>query len=377
MRISNAASRGLTASAVLTMLAGCGGSSQMTPTSPTQSGTGNSPIQRAAFQNGRLDGFLATRGGMVPAYRPARPSFMDPGSVGKPLVFVSYGATIDIYLQDRKNKLVGQISVPSLYLATDTAGDLYSANSSVSSSSVTVYAPPYTSGPKLTLSTREASAVAVSRQGTVAVVACTIPSGSQCADGVVFYAAGSTTPCATVPLYPSPFPNGVFGITFDRTGNLYVDSTGSGTSAPLTVGKIDGGCNAKKVKTFITANSIAFAGDIKVDKAGRLAILAAAGTSPYTVAIDAYDPPKKGSLGNPVSSTSLLGNISSGPFPSGAFAFMISGRGLWAGYENVGPSDAAGAYEFAYRAGGTPEKTIIGAPDTFTYGVSVTPPLVP
>ncbi len=374
MRISNLGHSAPTAAIALALLAGCGGS-QMTPTSLAQSGVGSWPIQGAASRNGRLDGFLAMRGGIVPGNGAAGP-FMDPRAVGKPLVFAgSSDGTIGIYLQGGKNKMVGQITgAPGAGngLATDTARNLYSSNYS-NPNSVTVYAPPYTKGPKLTLSPRGPNQVAVSRQGTVAVVACTLPSGS-CSDGVLFYAAGSTTPCATVPFDPSAFPYGVYGIGFDRNGNLYVASLGSGTEAPLTVGKIDGGCNAKKVKTFTTANSIVYAGDVQVDKAGRIAILAVLGTYPYTIVIDTYDPPKKGSLGNPVSTTSLPGSFAN---VYGTFAFQASGRRLWAGYCCAGPSSAGAVNEVAYPAGGAPEKTIIGDPDSSTYGVAVTPALVP
>ncbi len=300
---------------------------------------------------------------------------MDRRAVGKPLVFISYGGAIDIYLQGGKNKLVGQITGPiGDDLATDTAGDLYSANESFSSNTVTVYAPPYTEGPKLTLTGRVSYPLAVSRQGTVAVLGCTNPSGSQCTGGFLFYAAGSTTPCATVVVDLSAFPNGIFGAAFDHNGNLYFDGTGSGTDAPLAVGKIAGGCKAKNAETLTTTNAVVYAGDIKVNKTGRIAILAAIGTSPYQVVIYTYDPPKHGSLGSPVSSTPLPETIDNA---SGTFAFQASGRRLWSGYYGVGSSYISGAYEFAYPAGGAPEKTIVGDPDLETLGVAVTPALIP
>jgi hypothetical protein len=371
MRIFKLRTSALTASIALTTLVGCGGSSQMTPTSLAQSGAGSPPIQGVAFQNGRLDGSLATRGGIVSAHGPARPSFMDPGAVGKPLVFVSYGGTIDIYLQRGKNKLVGQIPAGGTDLATDAAGDLYSANPIFSSDSgnVTIYAPPYTDGPKLTLSGSSAL-VAVSRQGIVAVGTdgCDL-SSSPCS--FRFYPSGSTTPCATVALDQAAFPNGVYGAAFDRRGNLYAASSGSGTEAPLNVGKIDGGCNATKAKILTTTNSIPYAASIRVDKAGRIAIFTAT-SDLKTDAIDSYDPPKGASLGNPVSTTPLPGSNY-----NGTFAFQASGLGLWAANFGVGSSYRSGASEYAYPAGGAPQKTIVGAPQSVAYGVAVTPALVP
>ena|ERR1700729_911649 len=373
MRISSVLRFTLSASITLTALAGCGGSTQIAPAPLAPSSVGSSPIQGAAFQNGRLNGLYLRHGGVGPGRGRAGQSFMDPGAVGKPLVFTGTLDGIDIYLQGGKNKMVGQITGPAgtgYGLATDTAGDLYSENQGVSSNTVTVYAPPYTNGPKLTLTGRFDPVIAVSRQGIVAVTACTIPSGSQCGEAVVFYAAGSATPCATV-LDGSAFPTGAWGLAFDHDGNLYAADGGSQTEAPLTVGKIDGGCNAKKVRTFTTANSLGEAGDIHVDKAGRLAILTTVGTYPYPMdIIDTYNPPKKGSLGNPFSTTLLPGNS------VGSFAFQASGRRLWAGYYTVGSSYPTGVYQFAYP-GGAPEKTIIAPPGTSTIGVAVTPALVP
>lgn len=375
MHTSKATSYAITASVAIAMLAGCSGaSSQMGPTPLGQTpGGGNQTVQQQPFQARGLNSFLAMNRSVVPGHGVRGSSFMDPRAVRKPLLFVSYGGTIDIYLQGGKNKMVGQIgesgTSSAYYLATDTAGDLYSANQDLSAGTVTIYAPPYTSGPKLTLPVTTFS-LAVSRQGTVAVLPCT---ASFCGNAVVFYAAGSTTPCATVPLDASAFPNGGYGIAFDHKGNLYVGNGGSGTEAPVTVGKIGGGCEAKKVRTFTTANSILYSGDLKVDKAGRIAIFAVVGKSPYAYAIDTYDPPKR-SLGNPVSTTSL-------PAPphaiSGTFAFQASGRNFWTIYYGVGPSYGPATYEFAYPAGGVPKKTVIGSYDSVYPGVAVTPPLVP
>jgi hypothetical protein len=380
MRVSKFPSSVFIATAALMALAGCGGSSAMAPAPLVQSGGASQFGQVTAFQNGRLNGFAAMRGGIVPAHGPAGPSFMDPRAVGKALVFAGFADGIDIYLQGGKNKMVGQITGPAgagSFLATDAAGNAYSANYGFSSSSVTVYAPPYTNGPMLTITGRFNGPIAVSRQGTVAVEACTIPTGSQCDEGVLFYAAGSATPCATVRFDASAFPNVGIGAAFDREGNLYAASAGTGSEAPLTVDKIDGGCNAKKGRVFTTANSVLYAGGLEVAKAGRIAIIEAVGTSPYTAVIDTYDPAKKGSLGNPVSTTSLPGTVN-GPSDnvSGLFAFQASGRHVWAGYDYVGSSYAAAVYEFSYP-GGTQQKSIIGPPESAIGGVAVTPALVP
>ena len=99
------------------------------------------------------------------------------------------------------------------------------------------------------------------------------------------------------------FPNGVYGAAFDHKENLYAASAGSGNEAPLNVGKIHGGCNAKKTKTLTTTNTIAYSGGVRVDKADRIAILVQ--TNQNAVDIDTYGQQKGGSLGSPVSTTPL------------------------------------------------------------------------
>ncbi len=366
MRIYKVADYAFLTSIALTALAGCGGSSQMAPTPLAQSAAWSPSTQRPAFQNGRLNSFLAMHGGIVPRHGVTTPSFMEPGAVGKPLVFLADdGANVDIFLQGGKNKMVGQVSgfQSAGELATDTAGDLYVVD--YFADNVTVYAPPYTNGPKLTFQPgRYPGNIAVSRQGTVAVDTCTILSGSQCGEGVMFYAAGSTTPCATVVAQGTKaFPNGVAVGGFDGKGNLYVYSSLSGKT---TFGKIDGGCNAKRVRTLTINNTIQYAGGIEVDGAGRIAILD--GSNP-TAVIDTYNPPKGGSLGSPISTTSLVSHY------GGAFTFQASGRGLWLLYQATSGSETAS--EYAYPAGGAPKKSIIGVPSNSYSSVAVTPVLVP
>jgi hypothetical protein len=92
------------------------------------------------------------------------------------------------------------------------------------------------------------------------------------------------------------------------------------------------------------------------------------------VAIDTYDPPKGSSLGSPVSTTPLPGPISG---YDGTFAFQASGLGFWAVNEALPPSFAGGASEYAYPAGGPPKKTIVGPPQSFAFGMAVTPALIP
>ncbi len=357
MHFSKRVSHALGASVALAMPAGCAsGGSQMAPTSfgLTSRAGAESTLSQVA-QDPRINRILALHKGIGSGQSMATQSFMSPDAVGKPLIFVATGNAVDIYLRRGTNKMVGQI--PGLNfptgLATDTAGNLYIANANAN---VLVYAPPYTGPPTLTLDDtgNSPSEVAVSPLGVVAVA--NYCSGTSCGPGsITFFAKNSTTPCATV-ADPTNFQS-LITDAFDDVGDLYVG--GLASTNTTVIGKIFGGCKAKKIRVLGTSNSIGFPDSIQIDKADRIAILDG---YPSNV-IDTYVRPKHGSLGNPVSVTPLQASVPN------AFAFLASGRDLYTADGN-GVAD-----EYDYPAGGTPEKIISGSGGSLS--VAVTPPLVP
>lgn len=349
MSLSYAARRALTALITLGALAGCG-SSQMAPTPLAQTGAWAPSIQRPNLRNG----FPAMNGSGVFGHSAGGASFMDRGAVRKPLVFLSDAdSNVYIFLQRGKHKMVGQIAGLSapLGLAIDVANNLYIGNQD--STTVPIYAPPYTGAPILTLNTPGSypQGVAVSAKGVVAVM--TICDSSTCGlYDVSFFAKNSTTPCVTVAV---PSPNiAVYG-AFDHAGNLYL----AGQNGPNQfIGEIKRGCKATKLELLATNNALGQLSGVQVDRAGRIAYLTLDGAMIYT-----YNPPKHGSLGNPVSTTTL--GTAGGGF---SFAFLASGRDL---YANI---NGSGAYEYAYPAGGA-AKTAINLP--FNGNVAVSPALIP
>jgi hypothetical protein len=176
---------------------------------------------------------------------------------------------------------------------------------------------------------------------------------------VNFYAPGSTTPCATV-APPATFA-GVLNVAFDDKGNLYVQGLGPHSTGGV-IGEVKGGCNATKIRSLTMTNTLGYTNGIQVDKADRIAVLDEQHLVIYT-----YNPPMKGSLGSPVSTTPLTNGQD-----QNAFAFLSSGHDF---YTVAYPGSSGVAYEYDFPLGGTPEKTITvgGAPE----GVAVTPPLVP
>ena len=345
MRTSISLRRALNTSVVLTLLAGCSGGSPLV--APTVHQIPNNMMSRQQ---------------LVASERPIRtPNFFRHDAKGKPLVFVSdeSGNVVDIYLQSRKNKMVGQVTGLSFPqgIATDTRRDLYIANSNTSN--VLIYAPPYTGSPKLILDDAGyyPQDVAISKKGLVAVVniTCTTSSCSLNSGSIVFYPANSTKPCLTLAAPNLLLPESG---AFDEKGNLYVASL-----SQYPIAEVKGGCNSKKITTLTTANNLKAVYSIQIDKADQIVVLDSGADTVY-----AYNPPHKGALGSPVSTTPLT---TSGSFPY-ALAFLASGTDF---YATQLPGSNGFANEYDFPAGGTPEKSITvgGGP----IGIAVTPPLIP
>jgi hypothetical protein len=373
MRTFNAVTHPMMAIVALAMLdACCGGASQMALTTAQQNtGAATESVYQPALEKSRVNAILALRRSGVKG-QSVTPSFFDSAAKNKPLVFVSDSTAnvVDIYLQARKNKMVGQITGLNgpVLLATDAARNLYVAD--YYSSTVPIYAANYMKIPKLILDDTGnfPFGVAVSTQGLVGVVnQCTAPSCPSNSSSVSFFSKNATTPCATIAVSA----NYAGGGAFDDKGNFYFDGANSSSTASV-IGQIIGGCKAKVSRVLTTTNTIAFATSTQIDKADRLAILDIGAGTTCTCVIDTYNLPKRGSLGKPVSTTPLAGGEP--PFyTKTAFAFRASGRDLFA--NSVGKYSAI--LEYDYPAGGDPEKTLMLPAQANPGGVAVTPPLLP
>ncbi len=353
MHISNAAVRALTAFGAVILVAGCSGGNPRigAPLFAAPDSGASRAVQHQGIQTNRPGNDNHAPSETGPLAHPATRSFFNPAATGKPLIFVSdiSHEVVDIFLQAKGNAKVGQI-IGDIYgptgLATDGAGDIYIPDNN--SGTIVVFAPPYTTFPKLTLDDtgNYPEDVAVSARGLVAV-ANSNPS-------VSFYRKNSTKSCATV---SDPSFGGLEHDTFDAEGNLFVDGeNGNG----FVVGEIRGGCNATTIERLSTGNVIgSWPGAIKIDKHDRIAIEDGYGAVIYT-----YNRPVNGSLGNPVTTTPLTG--AAGGYN---FAFRASGDSLYvADYLN------GAIEEYAYPNGGSSKDSIsVGN----TEGVAVMPPLVP
>ncbi len=352
MRTSKATSYMLAASVGIAMFAGCsGGSPQMAP-NPVGVAPGASPVGlgKAAHNVGMGDG--------VP---PA--GFFRPDAQATPLIFVTDERKniVNIYLQAGKNKKVAQITGlhRPLGLTTDRAGNAYVPNRE----HIRIYPPPYTMDRRSHLGDPGEFPynVAVSRVGVVGVVnICKAPSCPLGSPSVTFYAKNSTKPCVTLDA-SADFALLDFA-AFDHQGNLYI--SGRHANNYDAIGEVSGGCKATTITPLSTTNLLLGPASIKVDNAGRIAILNEPAYGRYF--IDTYNPPVSGSLGTPVSATPLLGL--KGPTD---FAFLASGTDLY-----VANFVGATVNEYAYPAGGAAEN-VIQDHNGLPSDVAVTPPLIP
>jgi hypothetical protein len=214
-----------------------------------------------------------------------------------PFQFISDWNNHAVYIIDRQgNTTTLPVDSPD-GLAVDASRALYVVNGA--GSNVLVYAPPYTGNPKiLSDAGAEPVGVAVDRDGNVAVTSVGSPSAGP--GGIVFYAKGATSPTKTIQA------NGRFAgdyyCAFDAHGNLFLDSKNG--SGPFEAGEVAGGIAGNSVTPLTTRNLLTYPAGIAVTKSGKIAILDQSdGTAPAT--IYTYDPPKRGSLGNPVATTTL------------------------------------------------------------------------
>jgi hypothetical protein len=356
MRSINPLGYALSGSAILALLAGCSGGSPSSPTPAAPNALLHQPVSRSIDASSRRNAAPESvlRPSVVRVSKPdLSPGFVGPDAVTAAII-VSDSGTNDVYAYSTKGKLVATLtgfSEPQGMGGTK-AGSFYVANTG--DSNILLYSNAFKK--TATLKDPNQYPVGASYDEATGVVGVTnIISTSDGPGSVSFYAAGKTTPCATVS--NSDWGRIYFG-AFNSRGDLFID--GEDPDGNVLVGKITGECSAKSITTLSVGNTIFFPGGVQVTKQDKIVIDDQEGAAVYT-----YNPPVKGSLGQPVATTPL--SDVSDPV---TFALTNSVKDLW-----TADAGLAASQEFAYPAGGSAIATISGL--TEPIGVVVTPAEVP
>ena len=268
-------------------------------------------------------------------------------------IFVSDALNNAVDIYNTSGKQLGQITgfIEPQGLAADAKGNLYVADTA--NSRIQIYAPPYTGTPT-TLGDPGQYPVDVAVLNNGEYVAVTnIISTSGGPGSVTLYKKGKAVKTISSSSWARVYFNG-----FDAKGNLYVDGENSaGSTVVGEIAKLTTG--GKTLRTLTYNGTIGFPGAVVVTTASKIAIADQVAATIYT-----YNPPKHGSLGNPIHTTPLTGSGD-----AAAFAFTKNNKDLWT-------SDAASVdlAEFAYPAGGSPLKTFAV---TGGGGIALVPAQVP
>jgi hypothetical protein len=256
---------------------------------------------------------MAGCGSAVPASQPgASAPFSAASKAARAVAFLSDWDNDVVYAIDSQGNVTTMAAVGGPEgLAVDAKHNLYVANEAYSE--VLVYAPPYNSSPKvLSNAGVRPTGVAIDKDGDVAVTS--TGSATSGMGGVTFYAKGATAPTKVIAAN-SKFA-GDFYCAFDAHGNLYLDSENG--SGPFEAGEVVGGINGKSVTPLTTENLVQYPGGVQVTRGGEIAILDQSANG-STATIYTYNPPKHGSLGSPVQTTSLASS-------NDAVAFALTNR---------------------------------------------------
>jgi hypothetical protein len=272
---------------------------------------------------------------------------------------------VTIFDRNGKTRRLTGFSEPQ-GITTNRAGDLYVADTVAAE--VEVFNPPYRNKPNTIITDHglSPSAVAVAKDGTVALIGCQ-GTGSQCRepDRVDFFAnARFKRPCAMVTGDPT-LAVLIYG-AFDAHGNLYVAGLDN-VYTTSRLGVINGECNATKLQVLRATAKIHFAAGVQIDAQGNVATVDSGGFSRGTT-IDVFAPPKHGSARlNLISQNELADS-------SVVLNFALTKDGMY-----LYTAEPHYSLEYAYPQAGYTKGRLTPPPSggNVIAGVAIVPPEIP
>lgn len=246
----------------------------------------------------------------------------------------SLGPSIDLFTADGNQ--YGSFKVPARgWVALDKQGDIYLSGAYQYSNTIEIYAPPYN---------RRATVVSLAKEGYVRGVAVdwktgvfavgTQPAGFESHSEVTFFRHGSTTPCATVPVFQLYPP-----LAFDSHSVLFFAFA---SSDKMGLGSVSGLCDATKAVTYspLLPNIIGFgftpSNDLLVDESFGLK-----NNGPKVT----FAHPANGKLGKILATTMLDRFDGVGPT---LLTLSSDGKTIWAS------AFTKGLAQYQYPEGGAP-----------------------
>jgi hypothetical protein len=313
-------------------------------------------VAGSVAQNALIEKTSVAHVKVVPQHSPIHPfvnhKFFATGVPSTVAISDAANNVVDIF--DENGTMQAQLSgfAEPQGMASDRQGNLYIADTE--NGQIQVWANGFGGPPTLWADPGQFPAdVDVRNNGAFAAVT-NIISQEDAPGSVSLYKNGSIIATVTDPAFEEVF----FG-AFDATGSFYFD--GLNTSGEVFVAVIaHANTGGRTVQYLSTGNALAFPGGVQVNNNGTISVDDQENFAVYT-----YNPPSGGSLGSPISTTSLGG--SEDPV---TFAFKIHNHNLYT-------ADVAGvANEYSYPAGGNPTN-VISVSGGEPIGVAVIPTQMP
>jgi len=237
-------------------------------------------------------------------------------------------------------------------MTSDRLGNIYIADTA--NGQIQVWAPPYSGPPTLIADPGQYPAGVDQRNNGAFLAVSNIISQAGGAGSISLYRNGSQV--ATI---SDPNLQEVFFLGFDHTGNLYF--TGFNVDFEVIVGEVaNASTGGRTVQYLTTSNAISFPGAVQVNNDGTIDI----GDQSSPSQIYTYNAPSGGSLGSPISTTSLGSSVD-----AVTFALKVHNHNLY-----TADAGAASSQEYSFP-GGTLENTISGLVEPI--GVALTPAQMP